>query len=412
MKQLNYSVSPYWDTRAMDVKTKMSRIMVTVSIDSKQFRITLKLKSTKSEFNKAISSTRTLSDSAKSVRKELNDYLAKAENILERLSNPTQETFTRLFKSETDLFLNNKTSIVPFFEHKISELFNEDRFSTSSNCKLSLTSFLKYKSPIYFEDIDEKFLKGYVTWMVSQGNSTTTAQIYLRNLRSVFNDVINQGIIAAKHYPFKGFAFGAKVKSKAVLYPEQLKALLNYKTTGVRETRAKAFFFFCYLSNGMNFQDAALLKYKNIQGNMLTFIRHKTRNTTTSGAKEIKVYLHDLSKAIIKEWGNKSTSPDDYIFPLVNKNMSAFEAQNTIRRYKRVSNKMLAKIGRELGFEVHLCLNLARHSYATKMKIDGVSVAAISDALGHTTTTTTEHYMKSLPNEQLKLMSSSLLAFE
>ena len=130
MKQQNFSVSPYWDTRAMDLKTKMPRIMVTVNIDSRQFRITLKLKSTKSEFNKAISSTRILSDSARSVRKELNDYLAKAAKILERLSNPSQETYTRLFKSETDLFLNNKTSIIPFFEQKVSELFNEDRFST------------------------------------------------------------------------------------------------------------------------------------------------------------------------------------------------------------------------------------------------------------------------------------------
>ena len=117
--------------------------------------------------------------------------------------------------------------------------------------------------------------------MVSKGNSNTTAQIYLRSLRSIFNDVIRDGIISEKHYPFKGFGFGAKVKSKAVLYPEQLKVLLDYKTKGVRETRAKAFFFFLYLSNGMNFYDAALLKYKNIQGNMLTFIRHKTKNTTT-----------------------------------------------------------------------------------------------------------------------------------
>ena len=146
MKQQNFSVSPYWDTRAMDAKTKMSRIMVTVNIDSRQFRITLKLKSTKSEFNKAISSTRTLSDSAKSVRKELNDYLAKAEKILERLSNPSQETFTRLFKSETDLFLNNKTSIVPFFEQETAQLFKEERFSTSSICNLSLISLLKFKS--------------------------------------------------------------------------------------------------------------------------------------------------------------------------------------------------------------------------------------------------------------------------
>jgi hypothetical protein len=158
MKQQNFSVSPYWDSRAMDVITKMSRIMITINIDSRQFRITLKLKSTKSEFNKAISSTRTLSDSAKSVRKDLNDYLAKAENILERLCNPSQETFTRLFKSETDLFLTNKTSIVPFFEHKVSELFNEDRFSTSSGCKLALTSLLKYKTagkkPEYTKIVD------------------------------------------------------------------------------------------------------------------------------------------------------------------------------------------------------------------------------------------------------------------
>ena len=108
--------------------------------------------------------------------------------------------------------------------------------------------------------------------------------------------------------------------------------------------------------------------------------------------------MHDLTKQIIKDWGNKSNSPDDFIFPMLNKNMTAIKAQDTIRRYKRVSNKMLAKMGKELGFEVHLCLSLARHSYATKMKIDGVSVAAISDALGHITTTTTEHYMKSLPN--------------
>ena len=55
----------------------------------------------------------------------------------------------------------------------------------------------------------------------------------------------------------------------------------------------------------MNFYDVALLKYKNIQGDMFTFIRQKTKNTTTSGAKEIKVYLHDMLREIIAAWGNK-----------------------------------------------------------------------------------------------------------
>lgn len=231
------------------------------------------LKSTKVEFDKAtaIALGRNLSDEAKQVRKDLNDYLLKAETILERLDNPSKEMFTQMFKSETDLFVNNKTSIVPFFEYKISRLFSEERFSTSFNFKIALSSLLKYKSGINFEDVDEKFLKGFVTWSMKQGNSITTAQIYLRNLRSVFNEVIKKGVISEKHYPFKTFSFGSNVKSKAVLYPAQLKQLLEYETVGVVQTRAVAWWFFCYCCNGMNFYDVALLKYKNIQGNILTF---------------------------------------------------------------------------------------------------------------------------------------------
>ena len=91
--------------------------------------------------------------------------------------------------------------------------------------------------------------------------------------------------------------------------------------------------------------------------------------------------------------------------------MTAYENQLKLNRQKNATNQILGRIGRELGFNVHLCLNLARHSFATKLKIDNVSVAAISDAMGHTSTSTTEHYMKSLPPENLKIMSNSLLAF-
>ena len=70
MKQLNYSIRPFWDARAMDEKTNLSRIMLTVNLHAaRQFRITLKLRSTKPEFDKAISATsKNLSDEAKSVR--------------------------------------------------------------------------------------------------------------------------------------------------------------------------------------------------------------------------------------------------------------------------------------------------------------------------------------------------------
>jgi integrase/recombinase XerD len=405
---------PYWDRRAMK-DNGISRIMLTVNmLGHPQFRITLNLRSTRIDYEKAINiNSRNLSDDAKSVRQELNDYLQKAEMILSKLDNPTKETFTRLFKLKTDLFINSKTMIAPFFEGKAQDFFKRNKFSTSKLYELSVRSINKYSislgyhAGINFENIDEKFLKGYQEWMIAKGNSVSTAGIYLRNLKSIFNDTIKSGIIDASCYPFKNFTFNSNVKSKAVLYPQQLKQLLNYETVNEKDQKAIAYFFFCYLSNGMNFQDAGFLQYKNIQGDILTFIRQKTKRT----GKEIKIYMHDLVKKIILKWGNKNTSPDAYIFGLIDNKKSAFEIQRKLDRHKLFTNKSLTKIGNELGFNVHLCLNLARHSFATKLKIDNVSVAQISDAMGHSNTNTTEHYMKSLPSENLKLISNSLLEF-
>jgi integrase/recombinase XerD len=63
-----------------------------------------------------------------------------------------------------------------------------------------------------------------------------------------------------------------------------------------------------------------------------------------------------------------------------------------------------------LGFDVHLCLNLARHSLPTMHKLLGIPVAFISDAMGHANSEMTSHYLKSLPDENLKDMSAKLLS--
>ena len=415
-KSTRYSIRSFWNKKRMDKETKESVIVMVINLNGRQFKICLNLKVTYSDYERAIlsNSTRNLSDAVKEIREAWNGYLLKAETVLTRLNNPNQEVFTKFFKSEADLSIASRTSMIPYFEMKIQRMFSEDRFSSCTTYKLALRSLKKYnlskyhKSEINFEDIDLKFLNGYVRWMTGvKGNSTATTGIYLRNLRSIFNDSIKDGVIDESCYPFKRFVFKSGIKSKEVLYPAQLKQLLNYETTNEREQKAIAYFFFCYTCNGMNFQDAALLQYKNIKGDVMTFIRKKTRTT----GKVINVYMHDLSRKIIEEYGNKNTAPDDYIFGLVEPGMTPYEIQIKLNKVKNSSNQILARIGRELKFDVHLCLNLARHSFATTLKINNTSVAAISDAMGHTSTNTNEHYMKSLPSENLKIMSNSLLAF-
>ena len=347
----------------------------------------------------------------KALRRDLNEYVSKAENILLRLNNPTRESFQRLFKSETDLFTSNKTDIEYFFKEKTKLLYKQERLSSASLYTLAFKSLKKYKNHLYFENIDESFLKGYKLWMVKQGNSIATAQLYLRNLKAIFNQAIKEGFISERFYPFRNFSIGTTAKSKDVLYPQQLKALWEYQPIGIRETRAKQYFFFSYLCSGINFKDVAYMKVKDIKPESLSFVREKTKNTNTVANKKIHVHLHPEIIKIIEQLSNPSGEPDDYLFPILAGCKTTYEKEKKRLRERRVINKKLYQIGLKLGFDFRLTLNLARHSFATRLKLDGTPLSFISDALGHSSTKTTEHYMKSIPDENLRRISDSLLNF-
>jgi integrase/recombinase XerD len=133
------------------------------------------------------------------------------------LPNPTREGFQRLFKSETDLHRSDKTDVTFLFKEYMDSLKKEERFKSAQNMNHALRSLKKYRMQLYFEDINEQFLKGYRAWMENEGNSATTTQIYLRNLRTIFNKAIKDGYIAQRFYPFNDYVIGTSAKSKNVL---------------------------------------------------------------------------------------------------------------------------------------------------------------------------------------------------
>jgi integrase/recombinase XerD len=404
-----FSVSTLWDSRAIR-PNKQSRIMLCITINRERFKVSLKLYSSKSDYDKAIGG-RSLSDVQKDLRSEILSFVLKAESLLERLSEPCKETFLKFYKSDTNLSASSKVEVYSLFQIRYDELIKEHRYGSADCVQVAMKSFRNYKKMLFLEDIDEGFLKGYKQWMLQKNLSSTTIGIYMRTLRAIYNRAINDGLISGTLKPFKNVCINSSVKSKSVLYPAQLKALWEYLSESKRDQRAIAFFFFCYLGNGMNFKDVGYLKFKNIKGDVLSYTRQKTIRTKNE-ASEIKIHYQDAMKKIVDVWGNQSKNPDDFIFPLVTKYIDEKHLIDAIVRYKRISNKCLSRIGKELGFDVHVCLNLARHSFATKQKLDGTPVAFISDAMGHSSMTVTQHYLKSLPESNLAQLNSKLLSFE
>src|SRR5690606_38983464 len=117
-------------------------------------------------------------------------------------------------------------------------------------------------------------------------------------------------------------------------------------------------------------------------------------------------------KRIISDYGNKSKAPDDFVFPFLNGYKTA-EAKEKRRKMKQGQiNDSLKVIGKRLGFEVDLTLNLARHSFSTSLKLNDTPATYIKDALGHSSLAVTEHYLKSIPDKKIKEISETLLDYK
>jgi integrase len=403
------SVYPFLDARTPMKNSNMLPVKLSINIKGKVFRVGLKLHATPEVFNKAISSKGSITNEAKKLKAEIDTYIDKANKILDMFPIADQKMFTKLFKSEVGLNVRGKNNMELLFQNKIEELVEEDRAGTACFYEVALKVFKRFKNEFYLEDITVSWLKAYRAWWLNQGYSNATAGMHLRALRHIYNRAIKDNLVSQSHYPFKDYVIGSSSKSKDVLYPEQMKMLWEYEPKTKEQARSKDFFIFLYLQNGLNIKDGLSLKGSQIKGEMISFVRAKTARTT-SETKEIMMYLHPESIKIIKKRGNIDTK--DYLFPYFRGTKSDIERKAIKDQFARKLNVGLHAIGKELGLPMPLNLNLARHSFATRLLIDGTPTGHISDALGHSSGAITAHYLKTLPDEKYKRIGESLLEFK
>lgn len=409
VKTKKSSVYPFLDKRTPMADGINWPVKLTVTLNAEQFRINIKIYTTEEIFNKAVYGKGSMPKEARFIKDEIEVYLEKAKTILKNYPNINREKFRKLFNSQTDLVRTDKTPLSILFQKKIDELIEEDRAGSINFYQQALIAFSKFRKNPCLEDVDVQWLKAFRTWYMSQGNSHATVQIHLRSLRHIYNRAIKDNLIAVGLYPFNEYKIGTASKSKDVLYPEQIEKLWNYTTNIYAEKRAKDYWFFLYLSSGMNIKDALSLKGSNVKGNVLTFVRSKT-SSTKQDVEEIIVFLHAEAERIMQTWGKLDT--DEYIFPAFRGTKTEIERLKIKRTTAANLNRSLKEIGKKLGFNMNLTLNLARHSFATKLNIDGVSTSIIKDALGHSSAKTTEHYMKTLPIDNYRKISDNLLNFK
>jgi len=342
----------------------------------------------------------------KKTRFKIDKILKEADNLIEEL-----EVFSfPLFESK---FFNKAsvTKVKDKFQMYIDELDQQERVGTSALYVATMNSISKFNEELEFGDITEDFLKKYEKWMISNENSLTTIGMYLRNLRALVNQAIKEGIIKTQQYPFGKNKYqipnGENVKK--AINMDGIQKIINYETIPfTSEDKAKDFWLLTYLCNGANMCDICKIRYKDIEGDKWVFYRSKTIRTSRS-QKQIEVILAPEAKKIIEKWSLKSNKPDDYVFSILNKTMSPKRLKAVVQSFTSLVNDYMKKIAKNLEIESKLTTYVARHTYSTILKRNGVPLSYISDSLGHHTIQTTENYLDSFEDDQKKEFAGFLL---
>lgn len=266
-----------------------------------------------------------------------------------------------------------------------------------------------------FKQITPGFLNKFENYCLeTESLSLATIGIYLRNLRAVFNDAISDKAAPKDIYPFgkdkKKYQIKAPGKVKKALTSEQMKLLFDGKPKTPEQQKAKAFFFFSYLSNGMNFKDILNLKCKNIDGEQVTFVRAKTARSTAA-PKPIIVYLNEFSKQVIEQYGNLNQTANGFVFPVLNHEQTAVEQHKRKTSFTRFVNQHFLKYAKSLGLNLAISTYWARHSFSNIAITKGASIEFVGEALGHTDIKTTMNYFAGFGNKEKQDISKRLLEF-
>lgn len=346
----------------------------------------LKKYCSKSDFKSIQSIPRTTKQ--KDIKNAMLAAQQKANKILASHTYINIELFDRLYNSA-----GNFESVASVFTIKIGELDKEGRVGTADLYRAVKNSLPEGLS---FYEVTSDWIRKY-----TKGRNLTTAAIYLRHLRAIYNKAISMRLVNSDLYPFgRGGYVIKKTKSRKIALSEVDKnRLIKIKDPGLRWVIDMWLVsYYCY---GLNMTDVCMLRVKDLKDDVLIISRAKT-------GSELIIPLRGEVKEIIARHGNRTLNPNDYVFPVLQEGLTARQIKNRVKDFTKAVNAGLKKVREKLELNIKLTTYTARHTSAMMALRKGASLELIQEMLGHGSKLTTQDYMSGFDLDTKRAISDKL----
>ncbi len=403
------NISLYHDTRRSKKSGKYPlKLLVTHNRETKLYYLGKDL--TSEQYAKAISE-KPRQQEHRDLKIQINHFVEKADKITNNLQpNFTFDRFKKLYFEEIS------EKIESYFDNYIKKLKSQGRINYKDSFESTKAWLTKFKPELTIGKVTVEFLEKLESYLLQKNKSRSTIGVYMRNIRVIINQARIDGLINDQTYPFgrSKYVIPHSRNVKKALTIKEIKKIFDYKCISGNPTweeKAKDFWLFMYLCNGINVKDLCRLRYKDYDGKYLTFVRAKTERSLRDSQEQYQIYVNEFAKRIIHKYGQRPRDQEKYIFPFLTEDISPEKEAATVRQVTRNINKWIKSIAQELGIKKVVTTYFARHSFATILRNSGAPIEYISEALRHRDVKTTKYYLDSFESEVKKKWSKKLTDF-
>lgn len=298
-----------------------------------------------------------------------------------------------------------------FVNGEVERAKQQGRFKVAGNYLTAARSFTKFigRSDWLFSDMTGEKLESYQRWLQERNICLNTCSAYMRALRAMHH----RALPFLNAAPFsKVFTGRTKTEKRCISQSEiqQLKALPLQP--GGSLSFARDIFLFSFYAMGMPFVDIAYLKKNQLRNGCIYYARHKT-------GQQIQVALLPAMLEIIMRYEQRDS---EFVFPILSDKVEDSVSSPSVsspsvsaqlhRQYTarlRQYNYNLHQVSKMLGLAQPLSSYVVRHSWASIAYLHHLDISLISKALGHTKSSTTFIYIKSLFDSDLFEANQTLM---
>lgn len=301
-----------------------------------------------------------------------------------------------------------KGNLISFMAQVSKEREQSGNLGTAHVYRSTLNAIVRFLNSdrLLFQEITPAWLKRFEVSLRARGCSWNTVSTYLRTLRAVYNRAVDQQ--KAEYVPrlFRSVYTGTRAERDRSLDDEDMKKVFTplspeEGTPAMRSAQEK--FILMFLLRGLPFVDLAYLRKSDLHGNVITYRRHKT-------GRPLSVTLTPEAMALLQKYMNRDPS-SPYLFSILRTKEGTKEIYREYQLALRSFNYQLDLLGKFLGLGERLSSYVARHTWATTAYYCEIHPGIISEAMGHSSITVTETYLKPFRNKKIDEANSQVISF-